>query len=156
RILAELAAFTDRPAFLHGAVAAGVEVYRRAGVRMLDTQPVNETAKGAEFAGELIIAPPSAAGSPWMRRFRKAQTGFASGWMRVRGNRRRRNHDRGFVVSDHADWPDLMRTIRETGARRIIATHGNTDAIIRALNEQGIAAEAFATEFGDDAAGEPA
>ncbi|HEY4556278.1 MAG TPA: ligase-associated DNA damage response exonuclease [Lysobacter sp.] len=156
RILAELAAFTDRPAFLHGAVAAGVDVYRRAGVRMLDTRPVNETAKGAEFAGELIIAPPSAAGSPWMRRFRGAQTGFASGWMRVRGNRRRRNHDRGFVVSDHADWPDLMRTIRETGARRVIATHGNTDAIIRALNEQGIAAEAFATEFGDDAAGEPA
>lgn len=153
RILAELAAFTDRPAYLHGAVAAGVDVYRCAGVRMLDTLPVSETAKGAEFAGELIVAPPSAAGSTWMRRFRKAQTGFASGWMRVRGNRRRRNYDRGFVVSDHADWPDLMRTIRETGARRVIATHGNTDAIIRALNEAGIAAEAFNTEFGDEAAG---
>ena len=147
RILAELAAWTDRPAFLHGAVAAGVEVYRAAGVPMLATQPVSETAKGAEFAGELVIAPPSAAGSPWMRRFRGAQVGFASGWMRVRGNRRRRNYDRGFVVSDHADWPDLMRTIRETGARRVIATHGNTDAIIRALNEQGIAAEAFATDY---------
>jgi putative mRNA 3-end processing factor len=151
RILAELAAWTDRPAYLHGAVAAGVEVYRGAGVPMLATLPVSETAKGAEFAGELVIAPPSAAGSPWMRRFRRAQVGFASGWMRVRGNRRRRNYDRGFVVSDHADWPDLMRTIRETGARRVIATHGNTDAIIRALLEQGIAAEAFATDYAGEA-----
>lgn len=151
RILAELAAWTDRPAFLHGAVQAGVEVYRAAGVPMLATQPVADTAKGADFAGELVIAPPSAAGSPWMRRFRRAQVGFASGWMRVRGNRRRRNYDRGFVVSDHADWPDLMRTIRETGARRVIATHGSTDAIIRALNEQGIAAEAFATDYAGEA-----
>lgn len=150
RVLAELAMWTDRPVFLHGAVAAGVEVYRNAGVRMVQTLPVSETAKGAEFAGELILAPPSAAGSPWMRRFRRAQMGFASGWMRVRGNRRRRNYDRGFVVSDHADWPDLLRTIRETGARRVICTHGNTDAIIRALNEDGIAAEAFATDFGGE------
>jgi putative mRNA 3-end processing factor len=156
RLLAELAAFTDRPALLHGAVAAGVEVYRQAGVAMLDTRPVSETAKGAEFAGELIIAPPSAAGSAWMRRFRRAQTGFASGWMRVRGNRRRRNYDRGFVVSDHADWPDLVRTIRATGARRVIATHGSTDAIIRSLDEAGIAAEAFRTEFGDEGEGGPA
>jgi putative mRNA 3-end processing factor len=151
RILAELAAWTDRPAFVHGAVDAGVQVYRRAGVRMLETLPVSETAKGSDFAGELVLAPPSAAGSTWMRRFRHAQTGFASGWMRVRGNRRRRNYDRGFVVSDHADWPGLMRTIRETGARRVIATHGNTDAIIRALNEAGIAAEAFITDFGGEA-----
>jgi putative mRNA 3-end processing factor len=150
RVLAELAMWTDRPVFLHGAVAAGVQVYRDAGVHMVETLPVSETAKGAEFAGELVLAPPSAAGRPWMRRFKRAQTGFASGWMRVRGNRRRRNYDRGFVVSDHADWPDLMRTIRETGARRVIATHGNTDAIIRALNDDGIAAEAFATDFGGE------
>ncbi len=154
RLLAELGRFTDRPAFVHGAVAAGVQVYRDAGIDMLPTVPVSETAKGADFAGELVIAPPSAAGSPWMRRFKRSQTGFASGWMRVRGNRRRRNYDRGFVVSDHADWPDLMRTIRETGASRVIATHGNTDAIIRALNDEGIAAEAFRTEFGEAGEGD--
>lgn len=150
RVLAELLAWTDRPALLHGAVAAGVEVYREAGVPMLATRAVGETAKGADLAGELVLAPPSAAGSAWMRRFRRVQTGFASGWMRIRGNRRRRNYDRGFVISDHADWPDLMRTVRETGARRVIATHGNTDAILRALNEQGIAAEAFQTAFGEE------
>ena len=150
RVLGELASWTDRPVFLHGAVDAGVQVYRDAGVRMVETLPVSETAKGAEFAGELILAPPSAAGSPWMRRFKRSQIGFASGWMRVRGNRRRRNYDRGFVISDHADWPDLMRTIRETGARRVICTHGNTDAIIRALLEDGIAAEAFETGYGEE------
>jgi putative mRNA 3-end processing factor len=150
RVLAELAAHTDEPALLHGAIAAGVEVYRQAGVPMLATAPVAEQAKGADFAGKLVIAPPSAAGSAWMRRFRRAQTGFASGWMRIRGNRRRRNYDRGFVVSDHADWPDLMRTIRETGARRVIATHGNTDAIVRALCEAGVDAGAFRTGFGGE------
>lgn len=150
RLLAELAAVTDRPAWLHGAVAAGVQVYRDCGVAMLETRQVNEEARGADFAGELVLAPPSAAGSPWMRRFRSAQTGFASGWMRIRGNRRRRNYDRGFVVSDHADWPDLLRTIRQTGARRVIATHGNTDAIVRSLNDERIAAEAFPTDFGGE------
>ena len=150
RLLAELGRVTDQPAWLHGAVATGVEVYREAGIDMLPTHPVSDADKGSEFAGRLVLAPPSAAGSPWMKRFRRSQVGFASGWKRIRGNRRRRNYDRGFQVSDHADWPDLMRTIRETGARRVIATHGNTDAIIRALNEDGIAAEAFRTDYGDE------
>ncbi|MGO3126604.1 MAG: ligase-associated DNA damage response exonuclease [Luteimonas sp.] len=150
RVLAELAVHTDEPVLLHGAVATGVEVYRRAGVSLIDTLPVADTDKAADFAGKLVLAPPSAAGSSWIRRFRRAQQGFASGWMQIRGNRRRRNYDRGFVVSDHADWPDLMRTVRETGASRVIATHGNTDAIIRALREDGIAAEAFRTDFGGE------
>jgi putative mRNA 3-end processing factor len=85
-----------------------------------------------------------------MRRFKRTQHGFASGWMRIRGNRRRRNYDRGFVVSDHADWPALVDTVRETGAARVIATHGNTDAIVRALCEEGIAAEAFRTGYGGE------
>ena len=148
RVLAELRAWDTQPALLHGAIAAGVEVYRHAGIAMLETQPVSEHARGADYAGQLVLAPPSAAGSPWIRRFRHAQQGFASGWMRIRGNRRRRNYDRGFVVSDHADWPDLLRTIADTGARRVIATHGNTDALIQHLREHGVAAEAFRTDFG--------
>jgi putative mRNA 3-end processing factor len=147
RLLAEIGALSDQPAFLHGAIAAGVEVYRGAGVYLPPTRLVSEGAPQG-FAGELVLAPPMAAGSPWLRRFRRAQQGFASGWMRLRGNRRRRNYDRGFAVSDHADWPALLRSVRESGARRVIATHGNTDAIVRALNESGIAAESFRTNFG--------
>jgi putative mRNA 3-end processing factor len=150
RLLAELMRWTDRPAFVHGAIEPGMAVYRDAGIALLETRRVADEAKGKAFAGELVLAPPSAAGSAWMRRFRQAQQGFASGWMRIRGNRRRRNYDRGFVVSDHADWPDLMRTIRETGANRVIATHGNTHAIVRALNDAGIRTDIFNTDYGGD------
>ena len=150
RVLAELAAHTDRPAFVHGAIDAGVQVYLEAGVAMLETRRVADEARGTAFAGELVIAPPSAAGSPWIRRFKRAQQGFASGWMRIRGNRRRRNYDRGFVVSDHADWPALLRTAHETGARRVIATHGDTDALVRVLNDRGIDTGVFATGYGED------
>jgi putative mRNA 3-end processing factor len=151
RVLAELATLDDQPALLHGAIASGVSVYREAGIAMLATLPVADERKHGDFAGKLILAPPSAAGSPWLRRFGNAQQGFASGWMRIRGNRRRRNFDRGFVISDHADWPALLSTVHETGAKRVIATHGNTDAIIRCLNEQGVVAEAFATDYGSEA-----
>ncbi|NGM85985.1 ligase-associated DNA damage response exonuclease [Parapusillimonas sp. SGNA-6] len=150
RVLAELVAHTDQPVLLHGGIATGVDIYRRAGVAMVPTQLISDTEKGNGYAGELIIAPPSAAGSAWLRRFRRAQQGFASGWMRVRGNRRRRNMDRGFVISDHADWPALMDTIRATGAQRVIVTHGDTRDLVQALNETGIAAETLATQFGED------
>lgn len=158
RILAELAPFIDRPVYVHGAIAAGVEVYRQAGVAMAPTRLVSEAepsarVDGTSFAGELIIAPPSAAGSAWLKRFRRAQHGFASGWMRLRGNRRRRNMDRGFIVSDHVDWPGLLRTIHETGASRVIATHGDTQALVRTLTEAGLAAETLVTQFGDEEEG---
>ncbi|AXA83494.1 ligase-associated DNA damage response exonuclease [Lysobacter oculi] len=150
RVLAELHAIDPQPVWLHGAVDAGVAVYREAGIEVGETRRVAEADKGHDFSGQLVIAPPSAAGSAWIRRFRKAQQGFASGWMRIRGNRRRRNYDRGFVISDHADWPDLLRTVRETGARRVIATHGATDALVRALNEAGIETGTFATRYGEE------
>ncbi len=147
RVLAELAAFTDEPVYVHGAVAGLVDAYRAQGVAMLPTLPAT-AAKQANYAGALILAPPSAAGSPWMRRFGEHSTGFCSGWMRVRGDRRRRGYDRGFVLSDHADWPSLLRTFRDTGARRILLTHGHTDTLCRYLQEQGVAASALRTEYG--------
>jgi len=150
RVLAELLPLDDRPAWLHGAIANGVAVYRQAGVPMLETLTVAEQGRQPDAAGQLILAPPSAAGTPWMRRFGRHQLGFASGWMQLRGNRRRRNVDRGFVISDHADWPALLQTIEQTGAQRVIATHGNTDALIPFLRERGVAAEAFRTDFGSE------
>ncbi len=137
RILAELAKRTDRAVHLHGAMLRLVERYREAGVVMVPTEPVSESAQGRDFAGELIMAPPSAAGSPWMKRFGKASTGFASGWMRIRGARRRRGYDRGFVISDHADWPGLVKSIEQSQASRIYVTHGDGEALIRYLRDQG-------------------
>jgi len=72
-----------------------------------------------------------------MKRFGKESTGFASGWMQIRGNRRRRGYDRGFVVSDHADWDGLLRSVKESGASRIYVTHGDGDALVRYLRESG-------------------
>lgn len=147
RVLAELTAFTDQPVYLHGAVASLTDAYRKAGVAMLPTLPAT-IAKSREYAGALVLAPPSAAGSTWIRRFGEHSSGFCSGWMRVRGDRRRRGYDRGFVLSDHADWPSLLRTFRETGARRILLTHGHTDTMVRYLQEQGVDAAALRTEYG--------
>ncbi len=137
RLLAELSTRTDRTVHLHGAMLRLVQCYRDAGITMLPTAAVSESATGRDFSGELILAPPSAAGSPWMKRFDKASTGFASGWMRIRGARRRRGYDRGFVVSDHADWPGLLLSIEQSRAKRIYVTHGEGDVLIRHLRDQG-------------------
>jgi putative mRNA 3-end processing factor len=147
RVLAELSALTDDTVFLHGAVLGLTEVYRAQGIQMLNTLPAT-VAGAADYAGALIVAPPSAAGSTWMRRFGEHRTGFCSGWMRIRGGRRRRGYDRGFVLSDHADWPSLLRTCHETQARRVLLTHGYTDALCRYLCEQGVDAAALRTEYG--------
>ena len=147
RVLAELSAYTSESVFLHGAVSGLVEAYRDAGVSMLATLPATVSTP-TDYAGALIIAPPSAAGSPWMRRFGEHRTGFCSGWMRIRGDRRRRGYDRGFVLSDHADWPSLIRTFSETGAKKILLTHGYTDAMCRYLQERGVDAAALPTEYG--------
>jgi putative mRNA 3-end processing factor len=147
RVLAELLAFSDQPVFVHGAVAAVTDVYRAAGIAMLPTLPAT-VPQARAYAGALVLAPPSAAGSPWIRRFGEHDSGFCSGWMRVRGDRRRRGHDRGFVLSDHADWPALLRTVEETGARRVLLTHGHSDTLVRYLGEQGIDAAALATGNG--------
>jgi putative mRNA 3-end processing factor len=147
RVLSELAALTDDAVFLHGAVAGLTDVYRAQGISMLETLPATVSGK-SDYAGALILAPPSAAGSSWMRRFGDHRTGFCSGWMRVRGDRRRRGYDRGFVLSDHADWPSLLRTCHESQARRILLTHGYTDALCRYLREQGVDAAALRTEYG--------
>lgn len=147
RVLAELTAFTDEPVYVHGAVASITDAYRAAGVTMLPTLAAT-VATAREYAGALVIAPPSAAGSPWIRRFGEHSSGFCSGWMRVRGDRRRRGYDRGFVLSDHADWPSLLRTFHETGARRILLTHGHADTMVRYLRQQNIDAAALRTEYG--------
>ena len=148
RILAELTAFTDATVDLHGALVPLVAAYREAGVAMVPTEAVSARPRGHDFRGSLVLAPPSAAGSSWMKRLRPETTGFASGWMRIRGNRRRRGYDRGFVISDHVDWHDLLQTVHDTGARRVLATHGRTDVLVRYLNEvAGVAAAPLATAY---------
>ena len=154
RLLAEIGRRSTRPIYLHGAVDALMPAYRDARIELPETVPVLEKTKGESFAGELVVAPPSAFGSPWMQRMGDCGTAFASGWMRVRGHRRRRGFDEGFVLSDHADWPGLLQTIQATGARKVFATHGYSDTLARFLREEmQIDAEPLQTLFegeGDD------
>lgn len=130
----------------HGAVERINRAYRRADVDLPKTTYLGDTDR-AEYAGALIVAPPSANGTPWMRRFGAASTGFASGWMQIRGARRRRAVDRGFVLSDHVDWSSLMDVIDESGAERVWVTHGYSAVVVRWLNERGIDAQIVATRY---------
>ncbi len=147
RLLAELSRVTDRTVFIHGMMASMIEAYREAGVRMLATASATEQPKGRKFAGELVLAPLSARGTPWMRRLGVHSDAFASGLMRVRGVRRQRAFDRGFVLSDHADWPALLQTVAESGASRVLATHGHAEPLAKYLREHGLDAGVLRTAW---------
>ena len=135
---------------VHGAVEPLNRAYRAAGVALPETKLVTEVTDKAELKGALVIAPPSVQNSAWTKRFGDHSDAFASGWMQLRGARRRRSVDRGFVLSDHADWPGLQRAIAATGAQRVIVTHGYESVMVRWLTEQGLEAGAFSTEYGDE------
>ena len=136
RVLAELKSLgIMEEVLLHGAVETITGHYREAGVDMVPTRPVSELERKDPLKGRLIIAPPSAYKSPWMKRFKEPQTAFASGWMAVRGARRRRGYERGFVISDHADWTGLIMTIKQSEAKTIYITHGQEDVLARYLTE---------------------
>ena len=138
------------PIVVHGAVEPLNQAYRAAGVALPATQLVTEVADKASLSRALVLAPPSVQGSAWTRRFGEHGDAFASGWMQLRGTRRRRAVDRGFVLSDHADWPGLQRAIAATGASRVIVTHGYEAVMVRWLQEQGLEAGAFHTEYDDE------
>ncbi|MFZ6731650.1 ligase-associated DNA damage response exonuclease [Undibacterium sp. Ji42W] len=134
----------------HGAVEPLNHAYREAGIRLPATKMVNDVSDKNELKQSIVIAPPSAGNSPWIKRFGDFSDAFASGWMQLRGARRRRGVDRGFVLSDHADWPGLMQAINATGASRIIVTHGSIPVMVRYLQQQGLQASGFETEYGDE------
>lgn len=138
------------PIAVHGAVQRLNEAYRWAGIRLPPTEPAVQKARGFDWSKSLIVAPPSAMGTPWLRRFGEVVTGFASGWMQIRGTRRRRAIDRGFVLSDHVDWPALLSAVEETGAERVWVTHGYANVVARYLTERGLRAEVVATQFSDE------
>ena len=142
RILAELNAIGVKDQILlHGAVEPITRHYRQAGIRMTPSCALSELSRKESLDGRLILAPPSAYRSSWMRRFKTPQTAFASGWMQVRGVRRRRGYETGFVMSDHADWKSLIQTVKESQAKRVYVTHGQTDVVSRYLSEiEGIEA----------------
>lgn len=144
------------PVVVHAAVEPLNRAYRDAGVRLPATQLISEVTQRESLRGALVLCPPGAAGGTWLRNFGEYSDAFASGWMQLRGARRRAGHDRGFALSDHADWPGLMRAIEATGATRVIVTHGSVAVMVRHLASRGLQAGAFETRYGEEPAEDPA
>ena len=144
------------PILVHGAVEPLNEIYREAGVTLPATRKVDALEDKTVLKRALVVAPPGVLGSAWAKKLGEQSDAFASGWMQLRGARRRQGVDRGFVLSDHADWPGLQRAIAATGASRVIVTHGYEAVMVRWLQQQGIEAGSFRTEYGADDGEAPA
>ncbi len=142
RLLASLDT-TIGPIYTHGAVEKGCEAYRATGVPLPETTYVGSITGKKDWAGARVVAVPSAHGTPWMRKFGVVSTAMASGWMAVRGARRRRSVDRGFVMSDHVDWPSLLTAVEACEAKTVWVTHGYSAVVARYLQEKGLDAKAL-------------
>ena len=143
------------PILVHGAVHALLPAYEAAGVKLPRVEHAGLFAAKTHRGKALVIAPPLARGSPWMRKFGPVSTAIASGWMQIRGTRRRKAVDRGFPLSDHADWNGLSGAIDASGAEEVWLTHGSTGAMTRWLRERGINASPLATAFEGETENEP-
>ncbi|PPK87636.1 putative mRNA 3-end processing factor [Neolewinella xylanilytica] len=133
--------------YTHGAIENTNEVMRRQGVKLPATTRVTREINKKEYLGNIVVATPGAIGQPWVKKFGNASIGAASGWMTLRGARRRRGADRGFVLSDHCDWPSLLEAIDLTGADNVYVTHGYTAIFSKYLREQGLNAVELHTEY---------
>jgi putative mRNA 3-end processing factor len=149
RVLKAVAEVTDN-IYAHGAIWNVHQVLLQAGWQLPELKRVTNEVPKEAYKGSVVIAPPSADGTTWMRRFTPFSVGICSGWMQVRGHQRRRNADAGFALSDHADWKGLLQTIKATGAEKVLATHGFQAVFARYLNELGVAAAEVKTEFGGE------
>lgn len=140
----------DRPVWVHGAMESMIALYRAHGVRMVETRHVTAEDK-PDLAGEIVICPPSAASDLWLRKMPDPLVAFASGWMRVRARARQRGVELPLVVSDHADWPELCATVKETGCAELWVTHGAEEALVHWAQLQGLDARPLhMIGFGDE------
>lgn len=135
------------PIFLHGAVHRLTDAYRKTGIVLPETKVVGDVDRKFDWTKAIVLAPPSANATPWLRRFGDISTAFMSGWMAIRGARRRRAVDRGFVLSDHVDWPSLLQSIFASKAEQVWVTHGYTGVVAKYLEEIGLHSEIVNTEW---------
>ena len=141
---------TGLPIFVHGAIWNAHDTLIKNGFALPDVKKISVDTPKESYQGNIVVAPPGAEGSPWMKRFFPYAVGVCSGWMQVRGTVRRRNADAGFVLSDHADWKGLLQAVKDTGAEKVFVTHGFQSVFSRYLNESGIDAAEVKTEYGNE------
>ena len=142
---------TTQTIFAHGAIYNTQQTLINTGFNLPEVVRITPETPKELLKGTVVVAPPSADGTPWMKKFHPYSVGVCSGWMQVRGNARRRNVDAGFALSDHADWDGLLQSVKATGAEKVFVTHGFQSAFSRYLNEEGIAIAAeVKTEYGNE------
>jgi putative mRNA 3-end processing factor len=135
------AAGYGEPIYIHGALQKLCDLYREEGTDLGRIEPATLDKGGKhDFAGKIVIGPPSAFADRWARRFADPVSCFASGWMRIRQRAKQRGVELPLIISDHSDWDELTATIRETGAREVWVTHGREEALVRWCELAGIAA----------------
>jgi putative mRNA 3-end processing factor len=140
----------DRPIFLHGALLPLCAVYEAHGVRLGDLRPATVAAK-SDLVGGIVLAPPGAIADRWARRLADPVVCLASGWMRVRQRAKSRGVELPLVISDHADWDELLATVADVGAPEVWVTHGREEALIRALALRGVRGRALRlVGYGDE------
>ena len=149
RVLSALKPITDT-VYVHGAIFNMQQVMDALGYTFINVKKVTPETTKQELKNAIVIAPPSADGTPWMKKFTPYRVGICSGWMQVRGNQRRRNADKGFVLSDHCDWDGLVSSVKATGAEKVFVTHGFQAVFSKYLNENGIEADEVKTQYGND------
>jgi putative mRNA 3-end processing factor len=132
----------DKPIWLHGAMKAMCDLYENLGVKLGDLRLVSDAESA--LPGEIVLCPPSALGDRWSRRFADPIPALASGWMRIRARARQRGVELPLIISDHADWPELIQTIKEVEAGEIWITHGREDALTMQAESMGLKAKALA------------
>ncbi len=136
--------------YTHGAIENTMQALRNNGVQLHPTERITFNTPKEEIRKGIVLAPPSAVGSAWMRRFGPYNWGYCSGWMAIRGAKRRRAADRGFILSDHADWDGLISAIDATGCECVYLTHGYTATFTRYLNDIGFNAREVHTLYGGE------
>lgn len=146
----------DRPLYLHGALEALCALYENLGVSLGDVRPVAGT-NAVETAGQIVLCPPSALNDRWSRRFKEPVTAMASGWMRVRQRAKQSGIELPLIISDHADWDELLQTIDDVDAPEIWVTHGREEALVHVAAQKGKHARALhLVGYEDEGGAEPA
>jgi putative mRNA 3-end processing factor len=125
----------DVPLLAHGSVRRFQAAFSKLGLRLPALESASEE-KAKTNKGAIVVAPPSVQNTSWLDRFRPYRTCFASGWMTIRGNRRRRNVDFGLALSDHADWDGLVSTVNDVQPEIVWTTHGYAETFARFLAEE--------------------
>ena len=133
--------------FTHGAVENATEALRKTGLQLPNTIKITNDISKKDYQGNLVIATPASIGTPWMKKLAPYSTGIASGWMMLRGTRRRKAADRGFVLSDHADWNGLLEAVKLSEAETVYSTHGYSNVFTKYLQEQGLNAISLDSQF---------